>query len=301
MKTIAKGNLYMGIALVMAAGIFWGSMGTAVQYLFSLGTFKPLALVEIRLVCAGLILLAGATLIAPKATWAVWTNRRDAVDVTVSGLALVGSHATFFQAIYYSNAGTAAIILTLVPLIAAVWLAMRGKRRLGLTDFICFVLATAGVALIITDGDFGGLVFSPLALFWGLASSLCATVYSVQPVKLIARAGVIPVVTWGTLLGGIAATFFVQPWNSGIVWDTGSLLAFAYIVLFGTVVAFAAFLAGLKYVSPVIAGLLNCMEPLSAIFFSMALLGDRMGLWQWLGVVLVLSNVVLIALARKAS
>lgn len=301
MKTIAKGNLYMGIALVMAAGIFWGSMGTAVQYLFSLGTFKPLALVEIRLVSAGLILLAGATLIAPKTTWAVWTNRQDAVGVIVSGLALVGSHTAFFQAIYYSNAGTAAILLTLVPLIAAVWLALRGKRHLGLTDLICFVLATAGVALIITDGDFGGLVFSPLALFWGLASSLCATVYSVQPVKLIARAGVIPVVTWGTLLGGIAATFFVQPWNSGIVWETGSLLAFAYVVIFGTVVAFAAFLAGLKYVSPVIAGLLNCMEPLSAIFFSMALLGDRMGLWQWLGVVLVLSNVVLIALARKSS
>ena len=171
-----QGSLYAGIALVMSAGIFWGSMGTAVQYLFSLGSFKPVGLVEMRLLAAGLILLAAASFIDPKATWGVWRNRRDAIDVIVSGLALFGSHATFFQAIYYSNAGTAAILLTIVPLLAGLWLAARGRRRLQVSDGACFLLATAGVALIITDGDFSRLVFSPLALFWGLASACCATV-----------------------------------------------------------------------------------------------------------------------------
>ena len=117
--------------------------------------------------------------------------------------------------------------------------------------------------------------------------------------RVIASAGVLPVVTWGTLFGGVAASFFAQPWSSGAVWSMGAALAFLYIVIFGTIIAFAAFLAGLKYVSPVIAGLLNCMEPLSAIFFSALLLGDHMGLWQWAGIVLVLSNVVIIALSRQ--
>ena len=41
------------------------------------------------------------------------------------------------------------------------------------------------------------------------------------------------------------------------------------------------------------------MEPLSAIVFSMVLLGDVLGLWQAVGVVLVLANICLLALARR--
>lgn len=294
-------RLFAGIVLISAAGIFWGSMGTAVQYLFSLGGFEPVSLVEMRLLAAGTILLAAATALNRRATWGVWKDRKDGRDAVVSGFLLFASHETFFEAIYYSNAGTAAILLTLVPLFAAVWLALRGKRRLRALEGLCFVLATAGVALIITDGDFGSLKFSPLALAWGLTSAVCATGYSVQPVRVIAKCGVFPVVTWGTFFGGLFASLFAQPWNAGAAWDLASAGAFAYIVLFGTIIAFAAYLAGLKYVSPVIAGLLNCMEPLSAIFFSMALLGDAMGPWQAAGAGLVLSNVVLIALGRRSA
>ena len=45
-------------------------------------------------------------------------------------------------------------------------------------------------------------------------------------------------------------------------------------------------------------GLINCAEPLSAFVFSMLFLGVELGLWQAAGVALVLSNVVLLTLAR---
>ena len=57
-------------------------------------------------------------------------------------------------------------------------------------------------------------------------------------------------------------------------------------------------MSGLKYVSPVMAGLLNCTEPLSAFLFSILLLGDTLGLAQFVGILLVMANVCLLALAK---
>ena len=81
-------------------------------------------------------------------------------------------------------------------------------------------------------------------------------------------------------------------------WTLEGTLSFGYIVLFGTVAAFWCYLSGLKWISPVVAGLLNCLEPLSAFFFSIVLLGDRIGAVQAIGIALVVSNVALLALAK---
>ena len=58
-------------------------------------------------------------------------------------------------------------------------------------------------------------------------------------------------------------------------------------------------MSGLKYLSPVVMGLLNCAEPLSAFLFSIIFLGDRFGAWQCLGVAMVLANVCLLTLAPR--
>ena len=95
------------------------------------------------------------------------------------------------------------------------------------------------------------------------------------------------------------ASFFCPPWTLNVNWNWMVTADFAFIVVFGTVAAFWLYLTGLKYISPVVSGLVVCLEPLSAIVFSMVLLGDVLGGWQAVGVVLVLSNICLLALARR--
>ena len=63
--------------------------------------------------------------------------------------------------------------------------------------------------------------------------------------------------------------------------------------------AFWSFLAGLRHVSPVVAGLLNSAEPLAGYFFSMLLLGDVLGFWQTAGIALVIANVALLAFRKN--
>lgn len=290
----------LGVLLVAAAGILWGAMGTSVQHLFSLDCgFTPLGLVTLRQLSAGLLFVAVSTIVSPAKTWRVFKRPKLALTIFCAGAFVFISHYCFFESIYYSNAGTGAILLTTVPLFAALWYALRKQSTVGWVEAACFGLAASGVLLIVTDGDFSSLKFSPLALIWGLLSAIFAAAYSIQPLRAIREAGVAPVVAWSILSGGIVASFFCPPWSIDIAWSTEAASAFGFIVVFGTVAAFWCFMSGLKFISPVIASLLNCLEPLTAFLFSVVLLGDRLGVFQLFGIALVLANVALLTLSKK--
>ena len=292
-------SFLLGTLLVITASVLWGAMATVVQHVFASGCgFTSLGLVTLRQLSAGVIFVLLASLFMPRAVWGIFRDARTVGAIALNGILIFGAHYGFFQSIYYSNAGTGAILLTLVPLFSAVWIAFRERRFVSLVEVVCFILATAGVVLIVTDGDFGSLRFSPLALVWGVACALFSTAYIIQPVRVIRKVGVIPVAAWGFLAGGLCASLICPPWTVEVNWTLDTLLSFGFIVLFGTIAAFYLYLSGLRYLSPVVIGLINCAEPLSAFVFSMLFLGVELGLWQAAGVALVLSNVVLLTLAR---
>ena len=246
-----------GVLLVAAAGILWGGMGTSVQHLYALDIgFTPLGLVTFRQLTAGGLFVAVSALISPAKTFGIFKQPRIALDIFLSGAFVFLAHYTFFGSIYYSNAGTGAILLTTVPLFAALWYAFAKKEPVGRLEAACFLLAASGVLLIVTDGDFSSLKFSPLALLWGLVSAIFAAAYSIQPIRAIKAVGVTPVVAWGILSGGIFASVFSPPWSIEVAWSLDAAFSFGFIVVFGTVIAFWCFMSGLKYISPVAAGLL---------------------------------------------
>lgn len=291
---------FIGFLLTVIASILWGAMGTAVQHLFQIKSgFFALGLVTLRQLSAGLLFVLIATVLMPRRMWLIFRDRQLLLDIAVSGVLVFASHFSFFQAIAYSNAGTAAIFLTLNPLLAGIWLAVVKGRRMSGIELVCVVLAAAGVVLMVTDGNLSGLKFSPMAVVWGMCSAVAATAFSIQPQKPAAKVGVTVVVAWSFLLGGLIASIFCPPWTLQVDWSPVVTADFAFIVLFGTVTAFWLYLTGLKYISPVVSGLVVCLEPLSAIVFSMVLLGDRLGYWQTIGVACVLANVCLLASARR--
>ena len=101
------------------------------------------------------------------------------------------------------------------------------------------------------------------------------------------------------LVAGIIGMVLCPPWTLQVAWSWTVIGDFAFIVLFGTVAAFWLYLTGLRYISPVVSGLVVSLEPLSAIFFSMILLNDVLGFWQTVGVVFVVANLVLLAVANR--
>ena len=288
-----------GIGLAIAASVFWGSMGVCAQYLLQQCSFTPLDLVSMRLVLAGLILLIMERLVFGRNIISPLKDIRTTVGILVAGLLILVSQ--FMLAVAASNAGTAAIVLTLVPLICAFWLSITEKRPLTMREGICFVLAASGVFLIVTKGNFSTLDLSFAGVLWGFVSAIFSAAYSIQPRKLIMKVGVGPVVGFGMLFGGLVASVMNPPWTMNVQWTAMSVSAFTYVVLVGTVAAFWCYLSSLKYVSAVIVGLMVCFEPLSAYLLSVFAFDLRIGMWEGAGICLVLLNVLVLSLPKKSS
>lgn len=248
-----------------------------------------------RLVLAGLILLIMERLVFGRNIISPLRNAKTTVGILVAGLLILVSQLTFMLSVAASNAGTAAIVLTL----GACWLSLTEKRPLTIREGICFVLAASGVFLIVTKGNFTSLDFSFEGVLWGLASAVFSAAYSIQPRKLIIKVGVGPVVGFGMLFGGLVASVMNLPWTMNVQWTALSISAFTYVVLIGTVVAFWCYLSSLKYVSAVIVGLMVCFEPLSAYLLSVFAFDLRIGLWEAAGICLVLLNVLVLSLPKK--
>ncbi|MCF0253579.1 MAG: EamA family transporter [Duodenibacillus sp.] len=289
----------LGFSLVALAGVLWGAMGVAAQHLMQGRGIGAFELVAARQLASGALLVAVLALADRRSLMRVFASRADALGTAVCGLLMLGAHFGFFKAVAYSNAGTGAIFLTLIPLMGGAWLALRRGEPMRPVEILCFALSAAGVALIMTGGDFTRLKFSPAAVAWGLWCAALSTAYAIYPVELVKRAGVAPVLGWATLLGGLVGCCIARPWTVGLVPTPADAAAFGFIVVFGTVIAFWCYLTGLKDVSPVVAGLVISLEPLSAYAFGVLLLGLRLAAWECAGIALVIASVTLIALARE--
>ena len=88
-----------------------------------------------------------------------------------------------------------------------------------------------------------------------------------------------------------------RPWAFTGIWNTAAALDFAYIILFGTVIAFVCYLGSLQYIQPAETSILGSAEPLSSILLSIALLHITFTPADLLGAISILAAVIL--LTRK--
>ncbi|MDU7647791.1 MAG: EamA family transporter [Klebsiella michiganensis] len=267
------GSSKKGMLNVLIAAVLWGSSGVCAQYIMQQSQMSSPFLTMTRLLFAGLILLMLSFFHGDK-IFRVLQNRKDAVSLLIFSLfgALTVQY-TFLMTIEQSNAATATVLQFLSPTIIVAWFAIARKTRPSPLVLAAIATSLAGTFLLVTHGNPTTLSISPTALFWGIASAFAAAFYTTYPSTLIARYGTLPIVGWSMLLGGL--------------------------VVIGTSLTFSLYLNGAQKIGGAKAGILSCAEPLSSALLSLLLLGITFTLPDWLGTLLILSSVVLIAMDSR--
>lgn len=289
-----------GIGLVILGSMLWGISGTVAQYLFQNKGFSPEWLVEMRLLVSGITLLFFAFIKGNKALWKVWQTKQDIVKLMLFGIiGMIGAQYTYFATIKYSNAATATILQYLSPIIVTCYLAASNKRIPRQKEVAAVILAVAGTFFIVTKGSIHNIAISKLALFWGISSAFAAAFYTLQPRTLLAKWGSTIVVGWGMLIGGLVFCLIHQPWNCTGQWSVRSIIAVAFVILFGTLIAFYCYLESLKYILPTEASVLSSVEPLSAAFLSVICLNVHLGFMQWLGTACIIVTIIMLSSSKE--
>ncbi len=290
MKTRTK-----GIALATSGCVLWGASGIAGQYLLIDRNIASEWLTFCRLFSAGILLLI-ITLCKGDNIWQIWKQKKDRMLILIFGvLGMLFTQYGYFTSIKYSNAPTATVIEYLVPLFVIGWTCISERRWPKVVEIICTALAFFGTVLVATKGDFTTLAVSPKALFWGLVAALACALYTIEPVDIIKKYGASIVVGWGMLVASLA----MAPWMdyfpfTGTI-DGAVLGAFAFVVLFGTICSFVLYLGSTKYITPAEVSIIAALEPLASILFAFILFGTVFSLMEWIGIVLIIGAVGVVA------
>lgn len=288
-----------GVTLASIAGICWGSMGVAAQYLMANCQFTVLDLTSIRLLGAGILLVLLDIFWNRTRHVKEVFQKENLKDILVYGFALLCSQSTFFMSISSSNAATATIMVLTSPLFIIAYLAVAHHRRIKVLEMICLVLAMIGVILIITKGNWDTMDFSVAGVAWGLLSAMLGAVGTIQPGRVVRKLTVFPVIGWAMTFSGAAACLYNNPLETNVIWSTMGIICYLHIVLCGTIVSFCCFLKSMEFIAPPIASMLTCFEPLSAVVLSVILLGASFGFTEALGAVCILMTVFLLARSKS--
>lgn len=290
-----------GAGLAVFAASLWGVSGACAQYVFEQKGISIDWLVTVRLLIAGVLLLAYASLRNPSQVLAIWQTAHSAKQLLAFGvLGMLGVQYTYFAVIEHSNAAVGTVLQYLGPTVIAVYLALVYRRRPSRRELLAIVLAMLGTLLLVTHGEIGVLQISLEGLLWGLSSALALAFYTVQPVSLLKRHDSAVVVGWGMLMGGLAYVGWSQPWSVPGQWDLGTWAAVVFIVVMGTLVPFYCYLLAVKTIGPQRTSLLACAEPLSAALVSVLWLNVAFGWLDVLGSLCIVLTIYVLAREKQS-
>ena len=289
-KTL-KGTLFTVIA-----GIAWGLSGTSGQYLMTHG-ISALVLTNIRLIIAGLLLVLLSYIKSKEQFLAFLKDKSSLFSLLLFSLfGLFLNQLAYLSAIQETNAGTATVLQYVCPVGILAYTCIKDKVAPTIAEILSMILAIGGTFLIATHGQLDQLSMTPAGLFWGLFSALTYALYIILPIKLIQKWGSILVIGVGMTVSGFVAVPFTGIIGAILPMSFDIFLAFAGIILIGTVFAYTAFLKGASMVGPVKSSLLASIEPISAVFFAFMIMGDIFYPVDFLGMAMILLAVTIISL-----
>ncbi|KJK32042.1 EamA family transporter [Paenibacillus sp. P2(2022)] len=291
-----------GLFLVITGAIFWGISGTVAKKLFQ--QIDVNWLVTTRLLIAGVLLLALQFLIKDRTQiWGVWKNRRTAFQLVVYGLVgMLSVQYTYMASIQRGNAAVATLLQYLAPIMIIIYLILRKHTVFTRKDLSAILLALVGCFFLLTNGSISQLSVPTVAIVWGILSAIALAFYTLYAIPLLKQYDSLVIVGWAMVIGGFGLSLIHPPWQvdfKALTLDTYLYLAF--VIIFGTMIAFWFYIESLQSLSPKETSFLSSLEPLAAVLTTVFWLKEPFGFFQWVGVICIIGLILLLAFDKKPS
>lgn len=294
-------NHLKGIMLIVLGSMLWGATGPLMEWLLSHTTLTVSFMLTIRLTIAGVVLLL-YLLITRQEIFKIWQQKVWGRQLFIFGIiGMLGVQYTFAATIHVSNAVIATLLQFLAPIFVVTYVSLSMKKWPPKYQVLSMIGTLMGLFLLLTNASLDSLLVSGKALLWGVAVGLTFAFYTLYPARLMKEWSILLVVGWGMLIGGLTLGVSSGIWKSDewIVFTdlkiTGLMLA---LIFFGTI-AFVLFLSSMKYITPVEASVLSSIEPLTAMIISGLVFHTSLGIWQLVGVFVMLICVTWLSIAGE--
>jgi drug/metabolite transporter (DMT)-like permease len=282
----------------VAIYLIWGSTYLAIRY--AVETIPPLVAAGIRHTVAGGIMLA----------WAWWRGFRPTRPQWVAGLALGAlffliGHGSLHWAEQYVESGLAALLIATEPMFILVLGWMMGQQRISLLSALGLGLGVVGVAMLtgVELSIKGSSLWGLLAVLLGSLSWSLGVVISPRlklPSDALGRTA-LPTLCGAAMLliaAGVTGEFQQTHWSSITL---RSIFGLGYLISFGSVVAFTAYIWLLQRVPPALVATHTYANPVVAVILGWLLAHEHLSLRVVLASIAILGAIVLIRRGERAA
>ena len=280
----------VGLALATIY-VVWGSTYLAIR--ITDRTMPPLLMSSARFLVAGVALYAFASRGRPRPTLREWR----AAAIVGAALLLLGNGGVAWAETRLES-GLAALIVAVIPMYVALFDRLFFGRRLSRPAVIGLVVGFAGVALLVRPGGPGDV--TAIALLVTTSAWAAGSLYargaplSASPLLAASMQLLCASVFLGLagLVGGEARSIHADAFS------TKPLVAFAYLVVVGSLIAFSAYAWLLKNVRISVVATYAFVNPVVAVFLGTLFLDESIGWTTIVAGAAIVAAVVLIVTAR---
>nr|WP_239537988.1 drug/metabolite exporter YedA [Dyella mobilis] len=275
---------------MFALYIIWGSTYLGIR--LALQSYPPFLLAGVRFAIAGLLMFG-------YLRWrgAAMPTARQWRNAALTGVLLLGfGNGLVCYAEESVGSGISAVVVASMPLFAALFTGLYGEwptRRETLGLLIGFV----GVVVLNFGGSLSASHIGAIALLTAAMAWAFGSVWSRRqdmPSGMMNTATQMLCGSFALLLAGFLGgeKFPAHP-------TLHATLAAAYLVVFGSLIAFSAYLYVLKHARPALATSYAYVNPPVAVLFGVMLMGERVGPYDVAGMAIILFGVIIITLVRQ--
>lgn len=278
----------MPLAL-FAVYLIWGSTYLGIRY--ALASFPPFVLAALRFFFAGVVMYGWLRLRgAAPPTRKQWRN----AAITGVLLLMFGNGMVCF-AEQSVPSGLAAVAIASEPLFVAVWL-MADREWPSRIELMGLVVGFVGVVLLNSGGALHASPWAAAALLLATAAWALGSIWSRRQDMPKGPMNVAAQMLCASLALGLTA------------WLTGerlpahphveSVIALVYLAVFGSIVAFTAYLFLLRAVRPALSASYAYVNPPVAVLIGALIAGEHVGALELTGMAVILIGVGIITLSR---
>ncbi len=286
------------LALAFAAiYLVWGSTYLAIRY--AVETIPPLVAAGIRHSIAGGILFAWAWARGFRPTRAHWIS-----GFVLGALFFLIGHGTLHWAEQYVSSGLAALLIATEPMFILLLAWSMGQQRISRLSALGLGLGVVGVAML-TGAELsvkGSSLLGLLAVLLGSLSWSAGVVISPRlklPTDALGRTA-LPTLCGAVMLlaaAGLTGEFHAAHWASI---SLKSILGLAYLIVFGSVIAFTAYTWLLQRCPPALVATHTYANPVVAVFLGWLLASEPLSMRVVLASAAILGAILLIRRGERS-
>lgn len=271
--------------------MLWGTTGTAQTFMPQ--TVHPLAVGASRLAVGGFTLLI-IMLILRKIDFRNWPWKAT----ILSALAMAIFQYCFFTSIRLTGIAIGTVVaIGSAPMFSGFieWLML--KRRPTKIWLIATSLAIIGCVLLFSNKE--GMIVNPAGVTLSLCAGLLFAFYTLFNKEVLKKADAIPSVAVIFSVSAIMLLPFLFLFETEGLLTVPGISTMIYLGIAATSVAYILFSSGLRHIPSSSAVTLSLAEPLTASILSVIIVGERLDLVSWTGVLLLLGGIVVLTFSGR--